>query len=280
MAYKISGILSENADIYVIDEATDSLEAYHFRPAGAYEVGLLSNGAKIVTAVAATGQVIGYGNVTPEFYVAFEPSGSPYAWFDAQQEEGYNDLDPIGTFIDRVGGHHVYQGTVSKRPLYRTDIQNGLPVIRWDGVNDKMQNTGFGSITQPATYFIAGRFRAFPSGQRMFTGNDGGTRHDFGGSGSSYSIYAGGGTVTKSPGGTDFHVFSIRVQGSSSWIRVDGSQAGNAGTTGTYTHQGMHVGAYYNDSNWSQIDIGDFLVYKGAEDPAANEAALAIKWGL
>lgn len=279
MAYKISGTTSADADIYVVDAATDTLEAYHFRPAGAYEVGLLSNGAKIVTAVAGDGQTIGYGNVTPEYYVAFEPSGSPYAWFDAVQEEGYNDLDPIGTFIDRISGRNLNQGTGSKQPLYRTDMQNGLPAIRWDGIDDKMQNTGFGSITQPATWFLVGRYRVVgASTQRMFTGNDGSTRHDFTAYTNTWSVYAGAGPMTKSGADTSWHVFSIRVNGSSSWIRVDGSQT--AGNPGTQTCQGLHVGAYYNDNTNSQIDIGDLVVYKGAEDPTANEAGLAIKWGL
>jgi hypothetical protein len=72
MAYKISGTVSHDADIYVIDEGTDLLEAHQVQPAGEYTIENLSEGAKIVTAMANDGRVLGYGNVTPIYSVTYE----------------------------------------------------------------------------------------------------------------------------------------------------------------------------------------------------------------
>ena len=49
------------------------------------------------------------------------------------------DDDPVGACDDASGnGRHLVQATAGLRPLYKTGIQNGLPVIRFDGIDDRL----------------------------------------------------------------------------------------------------------------------------------------------
>lgn len=72
----------------------------------------------------------------------------PFAWHDfsdssklftdsARTVAVTADADPIGGVTDRsTNGNHLSQGTSTKRALYKTNIQNGLAVARYDGVDD------------------------------------------------------------------------------------------------------------------------------------------------
>lgn len=65
---------------------------------------------------------------------------SLWCWLDSSQITGLVDTDPVGSFPDASGnGNDVSQGDSAKRPVYRTAIQNGLPVVRFDGANDWLQ---------------------------------------------------------------------------------------------------------------------------------------------
>ena len=47
-----------------------------------------------------------------------------------------SDGDAVYQVSDKKNNHNLLQATESDRPLYKTGIQNGLSVIRFDGTND------------------------------------------------------------------------------------------------------------------------------------------------
>lgn len=69
-------------------------------------------------------------------------------WLDASSVAGMRqlsdgtttvsaDADPVGYWPDLSGnGYHATQSTTNNRPTYRTNVQNGRSVLRWDGTND------------------------------------------------------------------------------------------------------------------------------------------------
>jgi hypothetical protein len=62
-------------------------------------------------------------------------------WRQADTIVGLADSDPVTTWGDDSGnGFSVSQATTAKKPLYRTNVLNGLPVVRFDGVDDVMSN--------------------------------------------------------------------------------------------------------------------------------------------
>ena len=72
------------------------------------------------------------------FASAWSPKSlNPVLWLDATQITGLNDGDSVGTWSDMSGhGNDATQSTASKKPTYKTGIQNGRPIVRFDGVDD------------------------------------------------------------------------------------------------------------------------------------------------
>ena len=63
-------------------------------------------------------------------------------WLAANAITGLADGDPISTWSDASGvGNHA-TATLTTRPLYKTGILNGLPVVRFDGSNDALLLSG------------------------------------------------------------------------------------------------------------------------------------------
>ena len=84
------------------------------------------------------------------------------AWFAADQITGLNDNDPVGTWSDLSGNGHNVSNTGDARPTYKTGIQNGLPVVRFDGTDDLLNTSGFGydGANSEITVFVVGTRRA------------------------------------------------------------------------------------------------------------------------
>ena len=62
-------------------------------------------------------------------------------WLRADAITGLNDTDPVATWPDSSGNSNdATQGTAADRPLYRTNIVNGLPIVRFDGANDFLES--------------------------------------------------------------------------------------------------------------------------------------------
>jgi hypothetical protein len=58
-------------------------------------------------------------------------------WLKADAIAGLNDADPVASWPDSSAqGNNAAQATASKQPTYRANQQNGLPAVRFDGVND------------------------------------------------------------------------------------------------------------------------------------------------
>jgi len=61
-------------------------------------------------------------------------------WLKADALTGLADLDPVTTWVDSSGNANNAAMTTNPlhRPLYRTGILNGTPVLRFDGLGDSM----------------------------------------------------------------------------------------------------------------------------------------------
>ena len=58
-------------------------------------------------------------------------------WLAADKGFALDDGDPVATWYDQSGnGNHATQAVGAARPIFRTPIINGLPVVRFDGVDD------------------------------------------------------------------------------------------------------------------------------------------------
>ena len=72
-------------------------------------------------------------------YFAPNKFGGLELWLDASQLTGLVNNDPLGTWTDFSGkGNHATQGTAGFKPIYKTNIVNEKPIIRFDGIDDLM----------------------------------------------------------------------------------------------------------------------------------------------
>lgn len=69
------------------------------------------------------------------------------------------DGDSVAYWADKVGGQDVIQATASARPTYRISIQNGKPMIYFDGGDDLLSQVNR-TYTAPCTLFVVCRIDA------------------------------------------------------------------------------------------------------------------------
>lgn len=152
-------------------------------------------------------------------------------WYKADQVTGLVDADPVTTWTD-LGAllKDLTQSTATNKPIYKTNIVNSLPVVRFDGSNDRMSTATFTAIAQPVTVFCVAKSSALTGAQYFDTTN----RPLFGTNATPrHTLYAGSSILTSAAAAdTDWHVYSCIFNGASSIARRDGTSiiTGNPGT--------------------------------------------------
>lgn len=74
------------------------------------------------------------------------------AWYDASRITGLNNNDTVSQWDDLSGnGYHLAQNDNSKKPVYNTNVKNGLSAVYFNGASNTM-STEFGTtFNQPNT---------------------------------------------------------------------------------------------------------------------------------
>ena len=101
-------------------------------------------------------------NLLAEVPVAHAQNGPPVVsglvlHLDADAIDGLSDNDPVAQWDDLSGeDNHATQGTSGYRPIYKTNILNGKPVVRFDGSDDRLNfpNLGISSGNNPLTIIV------------------------------------------------------------------------------------------------------------------------------
>jgi hypothetical protein len=202
--------------------------------------------------------------------------------------DSYNDDDLISGWKNQIAGGGTATASGSDRPVYKTGIQNGNPITRWDGVDDIM-DTG--------TVITADDFTAFfvvnteTGGMLLGQPNDG--------SGRSFELKNGGNYVMRiSSNGTSFttitsgastntgvwEVITFEKNGTSATIRVDGTSVASGtvpATINNLTVQSL-IGARADHGESFEGDIAEIILYDSSlssGNRSSIESYLSTKWG-
>jgi len=177
----------------------------------------------------------------------------------------------------------VAQATGTNQPLWVDNVQNGLPVIRFDGVDNYMSTAIFtgGTLTQPNTIIIVVKM---PSNVNTFVhdGISDTARHAFWNYLDENSMYAGtylSGTTVNS---TNFLLYYEVFNGASSLLRKSKIQL-FTGNAGTQSLTGFRFGAASGITNFSNSNIGEVLIYDSilsTEDRDNIETYLTDRWAV
>jgi hypothetical protein len=222
-------------------------------------------------------------------------------WLDASAPETLFDATTGGSLVaadgsvarweDKSGnGRHATQSTSGNRPLRKTNQQNGLGALLFDGSNDTL---ALPSVTIPASHTVFSVFvRATASIHSIALGSEvepGNVRYSawwftdnivYSNSNGQFSTHGNASTSTGA-----FVMVDTRTATTSVVTRRNGSQlasvtSGSAVTnsaSGTWTHVGS-VGSTVHSGNLCEI-----IVYNTAlsdTDRAAVESYLMTKWAI
>jgi hypothetical protein len=201
-------------------------------------------------------------------------------WYDSPQLVGLANNDPITTCTDFSGnGNNATQGTAASKPIYKTGVQNGLPVMRFDGVDDWMRCVFTSTLTQPTTVFVV--FSSSGNNQYIADGADSFRMAVF--TTASLSIYAGVQLSSSLATPISFSVVAATFDGINSSIYHNGTLVAS-GDAGASSVEGFTLGARFGISNFLAGDMGEFLVYNrtvsSAERQHNESVYLMPKWGL
>ena len=195
-----------------------------------------------------------------------------------------NDLDSVATWTDASGhGASPAQASPTNQPKYRTGIQNGLPVVRFDGVNDSLACTFAATLNQPNTVFVVakgGRDQIVLDGvvsptflrHQCYITTSGNPR-----------FYAGSPVAIGTVDITNlWSLWSAVFNGASSIGLINGGSqvSANFGTQGL---GGLTLGMNGSTGNYLNGDIGEVLVFNAVLSTADRqqvEGYLAWKWGI
>ncbi len=199
-------------------------------------------------------------------------------WLDAAQIVGLSDNDPVDTWSDLSGQANDATGVLTTRPLYKTNIINSKPIVRFDGVDDFLITI---DTVTPRTIFFLGQLVALPGGNKGFLGGGAFTIFPYYNASGAVNLFAGADLVGSSTvAATAPFIGTFVINGASSSVQVNSITAttGDAGSGGAVIIKvGGEAGSLGN------IDALQFVVYDSVlsgGDIASVKAYLATQGGI
>lgn len=193
------------------------------------------------------------------------------AHYDAGQITGLAADAPVVTWSDVSGkGRHIVQGNAAMRPLYKTAILNGLPVVRFDGVDDYLMSTWL--LSHPTSVFVVARWLN-ASLTTLFDGKNLNHNRIYRSAVGTLNVYANGAGPAIATTPQSWHVIEATVKGVSfaSRLSIDGGAAATATIAAAATPAGVTVGSLGNGGGQNaNADVAEVLIY-----PALNNADIA-----
>lgn len=185
------------------------------------------------------------------------------------------DGDVIGRMNDKSGiGNNAAQGTTANKPLYKTNIQNGLPALKTDLVNDYMVATLAVSVTNPFTIFVCynsyGDTTTNNYNRILDTVSHSSSRvlFDVGrwkSANDELQVYSGLGNISSLGVSLNNDHITVGVFGSSGLSRVDGVQK-DSGDSGSNTLGSFRMFQAQDSAGVTRFGLYlyEFIVYQGA----------------
>lgn len=237
------------------------------------------------------------------------PPGSPTCWLkaDAGVEEAASDpaedLDLVTAWLDQSGNARHFTPGPAQSPTYRTGIQNGLPVVRFDGSDDRLDASASGNVlsnfitaSAGTVFVVAGNLTVGTNASAVYQNDP--LWADLGGyvgihfrTGSPYvQMYNYDGTedvaqFTSNP--TGWNVYTWMHSGGSVYGGISDTRDASlqSAASGDTANTGNHVllGSGYAGTAYLACDIGEIVFYNTAlseADRKTCEEYLAEKWAI
>jgi hypothetical protein len=235
-----------------------------------------------VTATNSVGSASADSNTVTPSAPLFDPGTlSPVAWYKPETLSALSDGASVTSWPDSSGNSHAAaNGNSSQQPIYKTAIQNGKAVVRFDGTNDIL-STGAFTLNRPTHIFIVCVWRTSTADSTAIDGvaaaqcliRQQGTR--------TINLFAGADLNGPASVTDVWRQYAILSNSTTSEIRVDGGSA-TTGNAGTQNAGGIVMGARSGPSSPGAVDIGEVIVFSSAlntTDRQNVEGYLRARWG-
>lgn len=162
---------------------------------------------------------------------------------DSRRITGLSDGDAVGQWDDVSGsGWNVTQSDSTKRPLYKTAIQGGQPVLRGDGAGDRLISSSV-STTQPFVEIVVFKRNSSDTNGAVICDSLNNTQcSNFTGAGAdspnNFSIAAGSTAFAYTAKDAEWKIVAVQYSGATSYGSTNGvkstasSSIGNNGLNG------------------------------------------------
>ena len=208
-------------------------------------------------------------------------------WLSAPDIPGLSDGNAISTWNDLSGNEYdLTQATESLQPLYKTNIKNGLPIVRFDGTDDYIRAPTI-SITAPYTFFIVSTCRSSWTAQRRIA--DGSMTFFNPNNNDRMSILAGGTQLNNDNvinAASNWHYYScfFNSSGSTTSIYIDEGNVASSTIPSSGNISLFQLGGQLSPlQEFANVDIGEVLIYQGilsTSDQQIIENYLQTRWGF
>lgn len=216
----------------------------------------------------------------------FTPAAGNVLWLKADSLV-LSDNDPVEIWEDDSGlGNDVNQATAGNRPTFKTNIVNGMPVVRGDG-DDWLAHSGVVTSSEQHTIMIVVKVSGTNSAAPFYNGDTSGDGWGFFQSSGGDRGVLFGGSVLKTdgaPSATDFEIQTHTWNGSTSTLWVDGVEQvltdpsfAPIAPSGDTLVMGL-AGTNQWNGDVAEILVWDNVISTPAKDEA--EAYLALKYGI
>jgi len=204
-------------------------------------------------------------------------------WLKADALSGVLDNEPVASWPDATGnGETATQATGANQPRYRVGVQNGLPVVRFDGADWLTVASQLGITAQPFSQFAVWKPGGAGQALMIWANNTGLLVTDFD---NDVGIFSGSALFNLDAHGFNaWHIVAGVHNGVSSALTVDGGSpvAGNAGGSAPSGELTIGAGIAGADRRLNG-DLAELIVTRTALSTAERqrlEGYAAHKWGL
>jgi hypothetical protein len=175
------------------------------------------------------------------------------------------------------------QATTQNKPLFKTALYNGLPAIRFDGVDDQLKTANYGLSSASLHVFIVCKLLAATTNVTAFDGLANQQCRFLRASSTSWNMSQGLAVPTLTGQTPEaLHVYSLEFAGAAAAGRTDGGTAFTANSGTATAAGGITLGCKPDLTGASNIDICEFIACTqilSTADRQATETYLKGKWG-
>ena len=218
---------------------------------------------------------------TPGAWSPTTPTNGILEYLRAADLSG-SDGDSITTWTANQGKNAANSGGTT-RPTLRTGGPNSNKYLEFDGTTDYLQTAAWDAAPSlPVTAMYVFQCRSVGNSVYLFEGIASGNRFGILENSGDFRLYAGSAIESfKSPSTTGWHNLLIEWNGASTkWSLDNSAYATIASTPGSQSPTGITLGAAFNISAFSPVDILEVAVWNAPLGATDFQAATNYSNGL